>query len=55
MVQCVSGPMAAAYTAVPAPTVPPSSQPAASTMSSMALYTQRIECPLAPMAVVNPS
>jgi galactokinase len=43
MVTCVSGPMAAAYSTVPTPTDPPSSQPTASTVSSMTLRTSRIE------------
>jgi hypothetical protein len=37
------------------PTVPPSSQPASSTVASMPVRTTRIECPRAAMPVITPS
>ena len=52
---CASGPIPSAYTTVPTPTVPPSSQPVASTVSSMPVRTTRIEWPRAARPVIRPS
>jgi hypothetical protein len=40
-----SGPMLTAYSTVPTPTVPPSSHPTASTVTSMTVLTSRIDRP----------
>src|SRR5579884_169516 len=53
--KCASGPIARAYSTVPTPTVPPRSQPVASTVSSIPVRTTRIECPRAASPVIRPS
>lgn len=56
MKNCASGPMAAANNTVPTPTVPPSSQPAASTTSSMPVRVRRSDRPVrADRPVIRPS
>ncbi|EPH46668.1 hypothetical protein STRAU_0282 [Streptomyces aurantiacus JA 4570] len=48
--------MANAYSTVPAPTLPPSSQPTASTVTSIRVRTNRMERPVAPARpVIRPS
>ncbi len=49
------GPMLTAYSTVPIPTVPPSSHPAASTLSSIQVRTRRSEWPRRAMPVIRPS
>ena len=43
IVTCAIGPIPSAYTTVPTPTVPPSSQPVTRTVSSIEVRTMRIE------------
>src|SRR4029077_15270135 len=50
-----SGPIATAYTTVPTPTLPPSSQPVTSTVSSSPGCQTRIEGPRAARPVIRPS
>jgi hypothetical protein len=45
--------MLTAYSTVPIPTVPPSSHPAASTLSSMDVRTRRSEWPRSAMPVIQ--
>ena len=47
--------MPTAYSAVPIPTVPPSSHPVASTLSSMDVRTRRSEWPRRAKPVIRPS
>src|SRR6266498_281477 len=55
ILRCASGPMLTAYRRVPMPTVPPSRNPASSTVSSIAVRTTRMECPRLASPTMRPS
>jgi hypothetical protein len=55
MKKCDSGPMATAYSSVPTPIVPPSSQPTDITLSSKPVRTTLTEWPRAASPVIKPS
>lgn len=53
---CTSGPIPNAYSTVPTPTLPPSSHPVATTVSSISVRTSLTDKPVrATNPVINPS